>query len=426
MNLLILTPYIPYPINSGGNQAFFGLVDKLRQHINISILFIERDGDQENIAQLQSVWPNVKFMLYQDKQGEKKAANKAYFHILNKINASTSRKINRMTASAYSEDDAVRKYSSLYNNYYTPLSAEYVEYVDSVLKRMHFDLIQVDFFELITIANILPKGIKKVFVHHELRRAKCLCEYSIIKNPNAMDKYLLEYSNNFELQHLRQYDGVITLTDTDKSKLDAVMDKNKVYTSPPIINIENTRNIAPFEPSNKIVFLGGCHHYPNIDGLEWFLSSCWENILQEAPDAELHIIGKWNSKWQKRFARENQRNITFCGYIENLSEYLRNKIMIVPIRIGSGIRIKALDGIANGCPVVSTAVGIEGMNLVDGKDCLISDGAATFSNSVLKLMKDITLSKSLQSNARKKLEMYASSEKLVQCRLDIYKKILFT
>ncbi len=425
MNLLILTPYIPYPVNSGGNQGFFGLVDRIRKQVNISIVFIEQKGDDEKIAQLQKLWSDVQFHIYKqtEEQPDVEVKKVSYYKILSKIKASAERKIKRLITAKDDKDSVVRKYSSLYSNYYSPLSVGYVDFVDAVLRGNSYDLIQVDFFELITIANILPKGVKKVFIHHELRLAKCQCEYSLLQHPTSEDRYMLNYSNNFELQYLRQYDHVVAMTQVDKNKLDKYLDPTTVSVSPAIVNVDVEKlKSTGFRFNNDLIFLGGCYHYPNVDGLMWFLDSCWGKISQQSPDAKLHVIGKWSDKWQKQIEARH-RNVLFLGYIEDLTEYLKNKIMIVPVRIGSGVRIKALDGIVNGTPIVSTTIGVEGLNMTDGQECLIADDAEGFSAAVLRLMDDHDLAESLQAGAKKKMEMYAHPDKLAQCRLDIYRSI---
>lgn len=184
MKLLILTPYLPYPVNSGGNQGVFGLIDRLRRYVDISMLIPVSDRDKSNLEELQKIWTDITFYPYnKDEVERRKSDGKSFsYKWMTKLKSSLERKINRK--SSLQENDLVRKHFILTSKtppaFYLPDDEDYVNFVYETIKSNKFDLIQVDFFELLNIVNILPSTIKKVFIHHELRYVRAEREFSLL------------------------------------------------------------------------------------------------------------------------------------------------------------------------------------------------------------------------------------------------------
>src|SRR6185312_11616650 len=93
----------------------------------------------------------------------------------------------------------------------------------------------------------------------------------------------------------------------------------------------------------NFVFLGSEAHRANADALAWLLKAIWPAILAELPGAELKVIGDWTPAWRAAHARER---VSFCGFLPDLAPALRGSIMLVPLRVGSGIRVKILAALA--------------------------------------------------------------------------------
>jgi len=427
MKLLILTPYLPYPVNSGGNQGIFGLIDRLRRYMDISMLIPVSDRDKSNMDELQKIWTDITFYFYNKDDVERKKTDRKSFSYrwMMKLRDSLERKINRKNFST--GNDLVRKHFILTSQtpaFYLPNDEDYVNYVYETINSNKFDLIQVDFFELINIVNILPENIKKVFIHHEIRYVRADREFSLLAERRPTDRYLLNYSKNYEIGCLNAYNAIVTVTDTDNEKLKNLL-KNDILiaTSPAIMEIKERSYDKDFRFNNKLIFLGGSDHFPNHDGVDWFLNNCWNEIYESDPSLEFHVIGTWRSKlvdgYQSKF-----KNVVFRGFVEDLHNALNNSIMIVPLRIGSGVRIKILDALSAGVPIVTTSIGGEGLNLINKKDCLIADDSDDFIKGVLSVACDNDLCRQLISGAIQKLDNRPDPEALAKVRFDIYNQIL--
>ena len=112
------------------------------------------------------------------------------------------------------------------------------------------------------------------------------------------------------------------------------------------------------------------------------------------------------------------------GYVDDLRAFLKGSIAVVPIRIGSGMRMKILDAIAARCPFVTTAKGVEGIDLENGRECLMADDPDAFAEAIIRLAGDAELQEQLALRAEAKLQALYSPGQMQQRRLDIYKGIL--
>ncbi|MFA0889553.1 MAG: glycosyltransferase family 4 protein [Synergistales bacterium] len=141
-----------------------------------------------------------------------------------------------------------------------------------------------------------------------------------------------------------------------------------------------------------ILFAGSMWWLPNRHGLAWFFENCWETILAACPEARLVLAG--NDK--TGFAREmagRYRNVMATGYVEDIEPYFRQaSVFVLPLRIGTGIKIKLLEAMGWGIPVVSTPKGIEGaFGFVEGRHALVCDSPEDFSSGMIRVLGDPAL-----------------------------------
>lgn len=427
LNILILTPYIPYPINSGANRNAFETIDRIRKCINITMAFSIKKSEKGNIEKLQQLWPEVKIYTHLNDEEQAHGAEispTSYYRILKKIQRSTERKINRLARKNIHDNDSfIRSHSGMYTKFYEPFESHYITFINKVISENNFDLIEVNYFELINLINILPSTSKNIYVQHEIKYVVEEQRYALMDKPTPTDTFLLNYIRNYETQNIKRYDNVITVTDTDNAKMREVLKlPETVYTSEAIINTDKTYDLKEFIFNNQLIFLGLGDHFPNHQGLDWFLNNCWHYLQTSKPGLTLKVIGKWNKKLAETYT-SRYKNVKFIGYVEDLHDELQNSLMIVPIHIGSGLRIKIMDGVIHGCPIVTTTIGVEGNDLVNGKSCLIADDAISFTNNILHLIDNNELCDTIRKNAIESLLSRPTPEELAKKRLDIYKVI---
>lgn len=429
-NVLVILPYIPFPLDCGGNNAIYFMIDGLRSKANISLLFDVRShglgkgasaSKMKNIEALKQRFPNVTFYLYegQDEHTHQKEKGNTCARILRFLGLSLLRKQKRIEAKWNQQNangDPVRAKSQLYNALpqYDPGFLEYV----TKTARQGWDVIQVEMYEYLFLGYLLPKDTYKVFVHHELRYVRNQNELGLFKAASCQDRMTCQQAKDIEMAALKQYDEILTLTDHDKGILEEEIPQMRITTSPVGMDV-NGDTCQAFQAGTDFVFVGSGNHFPNQDALTWLADSVLPLIRQQEQSVKIYVVGRWSQKQSDALAKANPE-IEFVGFVPDLTAFLNGKISIVPLRIGSGMRIKILDSIKANSPFVSTSKGSEGLPFRHNQECLIADDANAFAQAMLSIKQDNELQQSLSTGARVMFNQYLSPEVLLEKRLRVY------
>src|SRR5713101_6882350 len=146
------------------------------------------------------------------------------------------------------------------------------------------------------------------------------------------------------------------------------------------------RKMQRYEQIEVGKFVGAMDWEPNIDGVEYFASEIWPAIKAEVREARLRIVGRNPDRRVKRWASES---IEVTGRVPSVVDHLRESaVVIVPLRIGGGTRLKIYEAMATAKAVVSTNVGAEGLDVHHGRDIMLADDARSFAQAVIMLLRD--------------------------------------
>lgn len=408
-SILIITPFLPYPIRSGGEQAQFNVIETLRSIYKIAIIFpINRDNNPSDVEALSALWPEVRFYPF--------PLRNQYLYLPFLI-----QKVRKFVNRYFSpfKNNAHIKEALDHTDFLT--SKRYRHYIDNAISETNPDIIQVEFIQNLNIVEFLPKDVKNVFIHHEIGFVITERKLKDVPLTNKQQQRK-SHKKLLEIARLNQYDNVITVSEMDKQILSDSGVNVPVYVSPSAVNTP----VKEYEGWMKyLVFLGGYNHWPNHEGVDWFLSEivpliCWENY----PQVELKIIGAgWAHTYDGTYHGLKVRPV---GYVDDLAINVFGSIMIVPLLTGSGMRMKILDAAALSVPFVATSVGVEGLDFTDGESCVIGNKPIEFANALKKLMEDGKFREAIANNAHQLyLERYSLSA-LISKRHSIYEKILRT
>jgi glycosyltransferase involved in cell wall biosynthesis len=139
------------------------------------------------------------------------------------------------------------------------------------------------------------------------------------------------------------------------------------------------------------------NYYPNHHGLLWFLDEVFPQILDGVPDARIFVVGANPSKSIMKRATEN---IIITGYVDDVRPYVaRAQVFVIPLLIGGGTRLKALEAMAMKRPIVSTTLGCEGIHLKHGESVLFGDTPKDFADAVIRMFGDAGLRSKLVESA---------------------------
>ena len=399
MNITIITPWLPYPLTSGGAQAQYNFIDTLRKEHHIAIIFpLNGKNRIEAMRHLQEIWPEVSFHPY------------SYFR--------------QMTHGAFLKDKIVRAIKlkvcpnsdrflveralKPYGFYFTK---DYMAFVNSVIKAHNTDLIQVEFYQYQHIVRFLPKQIRKVFVQHEIRYVRNRRLLASIKL-TPKEEALFEQVTQDDIDDLNTYDQIISLTETDKEVmlLDGVV--TPIAVSPAAVNTK----VLPYQEwKGTVTFVGGYSHIPNQEGMAWFI----KEVLPLVKVDELKAINVVGSGWPQHYQQIHPK-LHFMGFVDDMQAVLQGSIVMVPILTGSGMRMKILDAAATCTPIVTTTVGVEGLNFQHQASCLIADTPADFANAINNLIAHANQRKALATQAQAVFQEQYSVAALSKVRNNIY------
>jgi polysaccharide biosynthesis protein PslH len=165
---------------------------------------------------------------------------------------------------------------------------------------------------------------------------------------------------------------------------------------------EFTPNAGVKADSPTLVFTGTLSFAPNAEGIAWFARAVWPLVLADMPSATLDIVGREPPPDVLALA---SKQVRVSGEVSDVRPYLQRAwLSIVPLLHGGGTRLKILEAMACALPVVSTTIGAEGLDVVDGRDILIADEPAAFAAQTMRLLRDPALCASLGQAGRALVE----------------------
>jgi glycosyltransferase involved in cell wall biosynthesis len=145
------------------------------------------------------------------------------------------------------------------------------------------------------------------------------------------------------------------------------------------------------------------------------MDACWPHIAAAAPDARMTVVGRKPDQALVRAAADRNLPWTFTGYVDDVRPYVRNSAAyVIPLRVGGGTRIKAYEAMALGCPVVSTSVGMEGLQVEPERDYLRADEPEAFAAAAVRLLRERNLRAQLAQNARCLVEEQFSADNVAR------------
>ena len=209
---------------------------------------------------------------------------------------------------------------------------------------------------------------------------------------------------------VRQLDHTLAVSEVDSSALRNASIDIDVKTAKPsnivVIPIAvDTEALVPIHRKQglkNILTLGTLHYPPNADGIRWFANEVFPLVLQKEPKATLTIIGKNPPVDFIQLAEKFPESIKVTGYVQDLTPYMEAAALVaVPVRAGGGIRVRILEAFARAMPVLTTTIGLEGIEANPGVDVLVADTVALQAEAVLRLFKDEDLSLQLSQNGHR-------------------------
>ena len=208
----------------------------------------------------------------------------------------------------------------------------------------------------------------------------------------------------FEIPNYRKFDACVTVSPFHKRLIESYHAKN-VFAIPYGVDLEFFKpKDDTVEYKHTLIFTGAMNYVHNVKAVQWFYHNTFPLILNKIPDTRLLIVGKNPPKGIMDLSENS--NVTVTGYVDDVRPYFEQAaIDIVPIVTDDGgFKTKILEAMAMGKPVVSTSIGAQGINVIDGNNIILADGASSFAERVCDLLSDDNYRKTIGRNGRKLVE----------------------
>lgn len=224
---------------------------------------------------------------------------------------------------------------------------------------------------------------------------------------------------SYEAEMIQKMDAVLAISEVDKAVFLHMGATCPIPVVPAGVLFDNLPSPKNNPSTGTFAFLASLEWLPNIQGLDWFLESVWPLITAKNPSLTFKIAGR---KMPEKYRQLNLKKVVAVGEVDNASDFLQSiDLLVVPLLSGSGIRIKILEALALGVPMVSTSVGAEGIPVVSGESILIEDQPQRFANAVLEAMNSQELRSRLIEKGREVALQKFGNDAIMNRLVEYYK-----
>jgi len=298
--------------------------------------------------------------------------------------------------------------SRFYDEYFETL-------VTSSIKKEHFDIVHLEsIFVLPYLDSIRECFAGKIVVRthnveHRIWENLSINERNPIKKKYL--KILAQQLEKYESVRLSEVDGIVSISDSDTNVFIEMGCNDSIKTIPFGINLGPLQKVN----NNGLFFLGSLDWQPNIDGINWLSKMVSSSLV-----SKVIVAGRNPSK-----EISLSDNLIMKGEVDDAEQFMKERgVMLVPLFSGSGIRIKILEAMAWGVPVIATSKAVEGLGVESGRHVLITDDPAQFADFANQLLKDKNRAEQLVQNAYEFVQENYSNNRLTKHLIAFYNQLL--
>ncbi len=396
MKILMLTPYLPYPLVSGGQTRTYNLLKILGKKHDITLYsFIRKDSEKQYLPELTKLGIQVEVF-----------KRRPAWQLSNILLAGFS--WYPFLVSIYLSRSLRKKiHKELSENHYDVLHAEPF-YVVPNLPKTDVPLLLVD------------QTIEFRVYQHFVDKFK----YWFLKPLLYFDVSKMKYWESF---YWRQAARVIAMSEEDKQIMESIVPGITVDIVPNGVDADyfNSQKIKELKISRSekepvFLYVGNCAWLQNREAIDVLYKQVWPLIVKQIPSAKLWIIGKSADQFFKHLRSDNVR----VEEIDDIRKaYFGASVLVAPIYGSGGTRYKNFEAFAAGLPIVTTSIGIGGTDAVDGQDVIIRDTPEELANMAVQLVGDKKLYQKIAENGQKLVREKYDWQSIADKLSDIYEEL---
>ena len=374
MRIAFLTPYLPYPPDTGGKNRTYNLLKRLGQGHQVDLYVPAYEALRGGHGDLDEFCANIWIYAHQVRWSRRQL-------IRDKLTLTPATVLN------FSRPETVKE-------------------MCSDLAKRHNDLVFVDELVMAPYAWEL-NGIPKVLARQKADSlyfwdVALRCPWGRGKLWHLREAVLLRI---YEPKVWSVYRHGIVVSEKERDLFLGIREELDLCLAPNGVDLD----FFSFKPPNVtevpvVLCYGTMSYYPNVDAVLYFFREVYPLIKKRVPTFRVMVVGQ-DPGPEIRGLQKEYDNVMVTGTVPDMRPYLeKSTLVVVPVRIGRGTRLKIPEAMAVGRPVVSTSVGCEGLDVGDGQHLLIADSPWDFADRVARLMEDAALRRYLAENGRRLVE----------------------
>lgn len=375
--LLMLTPELPYPLQSGGKVKTWNMIQFFAKQWDITLVCPLKENDADHVDEFSRHAP-IEKLITDSVRVPRSAKNLLKSYVVGK------------------PLNLVRTYSHTLSNTVAKIVDDY-------------DLVLVDHYEVFQLLpqKLIEQSVKRPAVVYHAHNAYHQIWQRYSETTLNPAKKLVTAIESLRVrkaeQSICEQSDLVFAAPNDIETLAAFCDESVRFKQ--TLHLGDDANLD--KPAldvklsqPKLCYVGFLGWEPNVQGLLWFLENVWPNLKAEVADLKLEIAGK-NPDARLVKAVEQAEGVELLGFVEDLETLYRgSRVAICPLQFGSGIKVKVANSMARGMPTVTTSVGAEGLDVHHGVHLMIADEAQDMASSILTLLNNDRLWSQISNSSR--------------------------
>jgi polysaccharide biosynthesis protein PslH len=293
-----------------------------------------------------------------------------------------------------------QQYASYPHQMKKHMTEEASAYVSSLLKNKSFDVVHIEGYYLFQHVPIKPK-VPLLLVEHNIEHLLALQRFKVAVTRQEKSYFWSEYTKTLKWERLtwRRATVCVALTNEDKITMERLEPNIDVRMIPngsdhhekmddattPLLSYNSSEYSVINDSCPSILFVGNFAYEPNIDAALYFSSDIFPLIVRDVPNVKLYLVG--NAPPPEICSLTSNKQIEVTGRVASLIPfYNRADVVVCPLRIGGGVKVKVLEALGFGKAIVSTSIGAQGLDLSTHRALAVADEVTDFAENVVRLL----------------------------------------
>jgi polysaccharide biosynthesis protein PslH len=302
------------------------------------------------------------------------------------------------------------------------VSDEFREALRKTLRRFAPDVVQIESPFLLPYVEVVRSESSARVVLRSLNVEFRIWEGLAGIERNPLRRFALRRIASslqaYEIRQLNVCDAIVPISADDAADFRGLGATRPMHVVP--CGVAVSQPVRDATIPNSVGFIGSLDFRPNQEAVEWIIAELWPRVIARVAEARLSIAGSGVPEWLRR----RMTGVDFRGTVDDATAFMNSmSVMIAPLFAGGGMRIKVLEAMALGKPVVATTLGAGGLDVEHGRDILIADDAASFADAVALLLRDPQTAARIGDAARETVRSRYDNDALARGLLTFYESL---